>query len=204
MPYCTADNKKAVSMLHCFLPSCTNVTLTIDTASFITVIRTVVHFITLFGAVNTGSISALELIGLTYKQGWGTQTTHTHALELGELLHYYCSENITYSDTKLEAHNTSTKHFQKHAQSRAACDFSSFTVSVLCVLFPLSDQLGVHSNPTAICHTQLLPPQKKPGYKWNLGRYSFTVWRKPIHSDLLSMCVCASVYRHLFVLALSA
>ncbi len=44
-------------------------TLTVDTASFITVVRTVVNFITLFGAVDTGSITTLELIRSTSKQG---------------------------------------------------------------------------------------------------------------------------------------
>lgn len=75
-------------------------TLTVDAASFVAVIRTVVNFITLFGAVDAGSVAALELVRSTRKEGWGTQTTHTHTLELADLLHYYYySENdIDWSD----------------------------------------------------------------------------------------------------------
>lgn len=53
-------------------PSHNDLTLTVDTASFITVVRTVVNFITLFGAMDTGTITALELIRSTSKQGWET------------------------------------------------------------------------------------------------------------------------------------
>lgn len=74
----------------------THLTLTVDTASFITVVRAVVNFITLFGAVDTGSVATLELIRSTCKQGWGTQTTHARSLELADLLHYYYRENIIY------------------------------------------------------------------------------------------------------------
>lgn len=50
-------------------PSCTRPALTVDTASFITVVRTVVNFVTLFGAMDTGAVATLELIRLTCKQG---------------------------------------------------------------------------------------------------------------------------------------
>lgn len=73
--------------------SCIHLTLTVDAAGFITVVRTVVNFITLFGAVDTGSVTTLELIRSTRMQGWGTQTRHrhTHTLELADLLHHHQS-----------------------------------------------------------------------------------------------------------------
>lgn len=46
----------------------TRETLTVDTTCFITVVRTVVNFITLLGAVNTGAIATLELIRPARKQ----------------------------------------------------------------------------------------------------------------------------------------
>lgn len=46
----------------------TRETLTVDTTCFITVVRTVVNFITLLGAVNTGAIATLELIRSARKQ----------------------------------------------------------------------------------------------------------------------------------------
>ena len=74
--------------LFACLTALTQPTLTVDAASLITVVRTVVNFITLFGAVDTGSIAALELIRSTCKQGWrGTQTTNIYTLELAGLLH---------------------------------------------------------------------------------------------------------------------
>lgn len=45
---------------------------TVDTTGLIAVVRTVVDFITLFGAVDAGAVTALELIGLTRQQSWGT------------------------------------------------------------------------------------------------------------------------------------
>lgn len=55
-----------------------HLTLTVDTAGFITVVRTVVNFITLFGAVDAGSIATLELIRTTREQGWGHKTNTTY------------------------------------------------------------------------------------------------------------------------------
>lgn len=42
--------------------------LTVDTARFIAVVWTVMNFITLFGAVDAGSITTLELIRSTCEQ----------------------------------------------------------------------------------------------------------------------------------------
>lgn len=45
---------------------------TVDTPGLVAVVRTVVDFIALFGAVDAGSVAALELIGSTGQQSWGT------------------------------------------------------------------------------------------------------------------------------------
>lgn len=58
-------------MFACFMAVLlfrTRETLTVDTTCFITVVRTVVNFITLLGAVNTGAIATLELIRSACKQ----------------------------------------------------------------------------------------------------------------------------------------
>lgn len=50
---------------------------TVDTARFITVVRTVMDLVTLLGAVDAGTITALELIGTTRQQGC-KRRAHTH------------------------------------------------------------------------------------------------------------------------------
>lgn len=45
---------------------------TVDTPGLIAVVRTVVNLVALFGAVDAGSVTALELIGSTCQQSWGT------------------------------------------------------------------------------------------------------------------------------------
>lgn len=51
----------------------TDALLTVDTAGLVAVVRTVVNFITLFCAVDAGTVTALELIRSTCQQGCGTQ-----------------------------------------------------------------------------------------------------------------------------------
>lgn len=46
--------------------------LTVDTAGLVAVVRTVVNFVTLFGAVDAGSVTTLELIRPTCEQGCRT------------------------------------------------------------------------------------------------------------------------------------
>lgn len=55
-------------MFACFFLFRTRETLTVDTTCFITVVRTVVNFVTLLGAMNTGAIATLELIRSARKQ----------------------------------------------------------------------------------------------------------------------------------------
>lgn len=43
--------------------------LTVDTPRFVAVVRTVVNFVALFGAVDAGAVTTLELIGPTCQQG---------------------------------------------------------------------------------------------------------------------------------------
>lgn len=43
--------------------------LTVDTAGFVAVVWTVVNFVALFGAVDAGAVTALELIRPTRQQG---------------------------------------------------------------------------------------------------------------------------------------
>lgn len=57
MMCCTADNEVPPPAL------------TVDAACFIAVVRTVVDFITLLGAMDTGAIATLELIWPTCEQG---------------------------------------------------------------------------------------------------------------------------------------
>ena len=66
------SSQEVVVHVAWLFPSRSVLTLTVDTASFIAVVWTVVNFITLFGAVDTGTITALELIRSTCKQCWGT------------------------------------------------------------------------------------------------------------------------------------
>lgn len=49
-----------------------NQLLTVDTAGLVAVVRTVVNFVTLFGAVDAGSVTTLELIRPTCEQGCRT------------------------------------------------------------------------------------------------------------------------------------
>lgn len=42
---------------------------TVDAARFVAVVRTVMHLVTLLGAVDAGTITALEFIGTTRQQG---------------------------------------------------------------------------------------------------------------------------------------
>ncbi len=52
---------------------------TVDTARFITVVRTVMDLVTLLGAVDAGTVTALELIGTACQQGCKRHTrAHTH------------------------------------------------------------------------------------------------------------------------------
>lgn len=50
---------------------------TVDTARFIAVVRTVMDLVTLLGAVDAGTVTALELIGATCQQGC-KRHTNTH------------------------------------------------------------------------------------------------------------------------------
>lgn len=52
---------------------------TVDTAGFIAVVRTVMDLVTLLGAVDAGTVTALELIRATRQQGC-KRHTHTHTL----------------------------------------------------------------------------------------------------------------------------
>lgn len=55
--------------------------LTVDTPSLVAVVWTVVNFVALFGAVDAGPITTLELIRPTCQQGWGVghkPRTHAH------------------------------------------------------------------------------------------------------------------------------
>lgn len=55
---------------------------TVDTARFVAVVGTVMDFVTLLGAVDAGTITALELIGTTRQQGC-KRHTHINTLEIG-------------------------------------------------------------------------------------------------------------------------
>lgn len=55
---------------------------TVDTARFITLVRTVVDLVTLLGAVDAGTITTLELIWTTRQQGC-KRHTHTHTRKIG-------------------------------------------------------------------------------------------------------------------------
>lgn len=51
---------------------------TVDAAGFVAVIWTVVDLVTLLGAVDAGTVAALELIGATRQQGCGRDTCKAH------------------------------------------------------------------------------------------------------------------------------
>lgn len=52
-------------------------TLTVDTPRFVAVVWTVMNFVALFGAVDAGAVTTLELIRPTCQQGWGGSTKKT-------------------------------------------------------------------------------------------------------------------------------
>lgn len=54
---------------------------TVDTAGFVTAVRTVVDLVTLLGAVDAGAVTALELVGTTRQQGCKRRTnTNAHRI----------------------------------------------------------------------------------------------------------------------------
>lgn len=64
--------------------------LTVDTAGLVAVVRTVVNFVTLFGAVDAGSVTTLELIRPTCEQSCRTHAnilTITAKSSQAELIH---------------------------------------------------------------------------------------------------------------------
>lgn len=59
--------------------------LTVDTPGLVAVVRAVVNFITLFGAVDAGPVTALELIGSTCQQGCGAPGEEGGKKSLGHI-----------------------------------------------------------------------------------------------------------------------
>lgn len=133
------NNKITISERRNFIVP-DGLTLTVDTPRFVAVVWTVVNFVALFGAVDAGAVTTLELIRPTCQQGWGGRTKKPKKTDAN-------AQKVTPGNTLL---NLRTRPLQCKVHTVSGTNgINNTRVSLVCSHLP------------AVAHTKLSPAQEQ-------------------------------------------